>query len=153
MWDGLCSAGGPLGVKPELLRALGIYNGEQGIWVDKEHTQGLTPQGPGVTVGLLHTGSSYPDDLSSDGVFYHYPATNRPPGRDQAEVDATKAAKQLNLPVFVITHTTSREKSRDVHLGWIEDWDDRARAFLVAFGEDPPLKETPQPGEGTPFQL
>jgi len=29
-----------------------------------------------VTVGLLHTGSSYADDLSDDGVLYHYPATD-----------------------------------------------------------------------------
>jgi hypothetical protein len=33
----------------------------------------VTPEG--VAVGLLHTGSSYADDLAEGGVIYHYPQT------------------------------------------------------------------------------
>jgi hypothetical protein len=80
-----------------LLRELGIYGGAQGIWVDKEHTQALTPERTGVTVGLLHTGSSYPDDLAEDGVFYHYPLTNRPPARDRAEVERRRQPEHYNF--------------------------------------------------------
>jgi len=90
-------------VEPQRLRQLGIYGGAQGIWVDKRRTSRITPDGAGVAVGLLHTGSSYPDDLSTDGVLYHYPKTERPARRDAAEVDSTKAAGRLGLPVFVIT--------------------------------------------------
>src|SRR5262249_52488857 len=51
---------------------------------------------------ILHTGRHYPDDLSDDGVIYHYPTTKRPAGRDAAEVQATKNAAALSLPIFAI---------------------------------------------------
>jgi putative restriction endonuclease len=92
MWHSLLDSGGPGNVSPSLLRKLGIYGGAQGIWINKERTSNLTESGTGVTVGLLHTGKAYADDLSTDGVLYHYPATNRPPGRDSSEIEATKAA-------------------------------------------------------------
>jgi hypothetical protein len=74
--------------------------------------------------------------MVEDGMIYHYPTTRRPPSRDEAEVVATKHARTLGLPVFVIskpTHTT-----RDVHLGWVVDWDDKQRVFAVVFRETPP---------------
>jgi|SRR6266496_3257509 len=89
-------------------------------------TSQLTEDGIGATVGLLHTGSSYPDDISDDAVLYHYPKTGRPPSRDKSEVDATKAAGKLRLPVFVIKYPTPNSSFRQVHLGWVEDWDDSA---------------------------
>src|SRR5262245_42611566 len=91
-WTDLVRRGGPLSVPPKLLRELSIYGGAQGIWVDKTRTRSLTPEGVGITVGILHTGSSYADDLSADGVLYHYPQTGRGDARDLAEIDATKEA-------------------------------------------------------------
>ena len=79
MWKRLHEAGGPTHVRAQLLRELGIYGGAQGCWVDKERTKAVAPEG--VTVGLLHTGATYPDDLSDDGVLYHYPVTGRHAGR------------------------------------------------------------------------
>ena len=38
---------------PIALRDLGIYGGAQGIWVDKRRTSAFTPEGTGVTVGIL----------------------------------------------------------------------------------------------------
>src|SRR5215472_6583021 len=84
---------------PKDLRQLGIYGGAAGIWVDKANTAATTGARTGVTVSVLHTGEHYPDDLSESGLIYHYPETDRPPNRDQNEIDATKAAKQLRLPV------------------------------------------------------
>src|SRR3954464_9071230 len=97
------------------------------IWVDKKRTSKIIPEG--VAVGLLHTGSSYPDDLSSDGVLYHYPKTDRPPGRDAAEVRSTKSAGELRLPIFVITPSATSASRRALHLGWVENWDDAAGLF------------------------
>src|SRR5829696_1649559 len=114
MWHALLDSGGPGSVSPSLLRELGIYGGAQGIWIAKERTSSLTDSGTGVTVGLLHTGKAYADDLSTDGVLYHYPATNRPLGRDSSEIEATKAAGRMGLPVFVITHSAGSPGSRDV---------------------------------------
>jgi putative restriction endonuclease len=152
MWDSLLEAGGPNGVAPRVLRDVGIYGGAQGVWVDKSRTSSLTTDGTGVTVGLLHTGSSYADDLSDDGVLYHYPATNRPRGRDQAEIDAVKAAGRLALPVFVITYPSPGSTVRDVHLGWVESWDDSLETFLITFGDNPPSSPMTMP-EDEPFRL
>jgi putative restriction endonuclease len=129
-----------------------VYGGAQGIWVDKARTRQLTPDGMGVSVGLLHTGTAYPDDLSHDGVLYHYPSTERPPGRDLAEIDSTKAAGRLGVPVFVVTPgPVSAERS--VHLAWVEDWDDRARLFLISFGSSRPQPRLPPVDEDGLFEL
>jgi phosphate transport system protein len=55
----------------------------------------------GVTVGLLHTGHHYPDNLSEDGLIYHYPSTSRPASRDAAvpgQVSLQPAANTLAVP-------------------------------------------------------
>jgi len=60
LWDTVKGSG--LGaISARYLRDLGVYGGAQGIWVDKTRTGNLAPDG--VTVGLLHTGRHYPDDL------------------------------------------------------------------------------------------
>jgi hypothetical protein len=152
LWGALLDAGGPKGVVPKVLRDLGIYGGAQGVWVDKARTASLTEDATGVTVGLLHTGSSYADDLSDDGVLYHYPATNRPRGRDLAEIEATKAARRLGLPVFVITYPSPGSARRDVHLGWVERWDDSLETFLITFGDSQPSPRLTD-AEEQPFRL
>ena len=136
--------------EPGLLRELGIYGGAQGIWVDKKRTEKFSNDGAGISMGLLHTGSSYADDISEECVIYHYPSTNRPTSRDLSEIDATKNAKKLNVPVFVITYPSPSSKFRDVHLGWVEDWDDDAKVFLIAFGEEAPVADDVEI-ENTPF--
>jgi putative restriction endonuclease len=60
-------------IEPQRLRDLGVYGGAQGIWVDKTHTASPDTGPDGVTVGILHTGRHYADDLSDDGVFTTIP--------------------------------------------------------------------------------
>ena len=76
LWDSLIAQGGPTNVAPKLLRELRIYGGAQGIWVNKNTTAVASPDGVGVAVGALHNGSSYDDDLSDDGIIYHFPDTD-----------------------------------------------------------------------------
>src|SRR4051794_751433 len=125
-------------VKPSQLNQLKAFYGGRGIWVDKARTTGIGGSVHGVTVGLLHTGSTYADDLSDDGVLYHYPQTDVP-GRDTAEVEATKAAARLKLPVFVATYPSPSSSNRRVPFGWVEDWDYNERWFLVTFGGAAPV--------------
>jgi hypothetical protein len=153
LWSRVLQAGGPTSVAPTRLRELGIYGGAQGIWVDKARTGELTPGGSGITVSVLHTGQSYADDLAQDCVIYHYPSTRRPPGRDRAEVEATKAAGRYGLPFFVITYPTPHATTRDVRLGWVEAWDDQTRTFLITFYEQPPVSDDPSPRVEEPFIL
>jgi hypothetical protein len=153
MWSNVLQGGGPAGIAPARLREPGVYGGAQGIWVDKARTGGLAPGGGGITVAVLHTGQSYADDLAEDCILYHYPSTRRSPGRDAAEVAATKAAGTLGLPLFVITYPAPNANSRDVRLGWVEDWDDEARILLIGFGERPPARGPTPPVEEEPFQL
>jgi putative restriction endonuclease len=152
VWDRLVSEGGPRGVTAGVLRGLGLYGGQQGIWVDNARTGLLTEDGIGITVSLLHTGRSYPDELSEDGLIYHYPSTDRLGARDLNEISATKRARELRLPLLVITYPSPGSSKRDVHLAWVEDWDDEYGAFLVAFGDEPPPASRPVIEE-EPFQL
>ena len=133
MWSRLRKAGGPLGVGAGLLRELRIYGGGQGIWVDKGISGSVSPDGSGVAVGLLHTGEYY-NDLSADGAIYRYRRTARAVKRDLDEISAVKNAGLLGLPVFVVTTSGPGRLLRNVRVGWVEDWDDAAMAFLVAFG-------------------
>lgn len=129
-WESLTKAPRATAVPPGRLHQLRIYRPARGIWVDSERT---TPAvGGAATVGLLHTGRHYADDLSEDGVLYHYPRTRRP-GRDAMEVSATKRAAELALPVFLITRHPHRGQRRDVYRGFIHGWDDRAELFLIMF--------------------
>ncbi len=134
MWEAVRGRGGPLDVSPKLVRELGIYGGAQSVWVDKNRTAAITADGSGLTVGLLHTGTSYPDDLDDSGVLYHCPETGRR-GKDPAEIAATKAASANQLPVFVIAKPKPRAKTRNVMLGWVEAWRGR-RDALVHDGSD-----------------
>jgi len=45
--------------------------------VDKAAHTGLVKATYGVTVGVLHTGRHYPEDLAPDGIVYHYPVTRQ----------------------------------------------------------------------------
>lgn len=137
---------------PSRLRQLGIYGGAAGTWVDKANTATTTGTATGVTVSVLHTGEHYPDDLSESGLIYHYPETNRPLSRDQNEVDATKAAKHLALPLFVLLPSHENEDLRDLRVGWVDDWDDTAKEFLIIFSETPPV-EIEAPRQESPFTL
>jgi hypothetical protein len=152
LWNALKAAGRAVAVSPNLVRNLNVYSGARGIYTDAETTTGLAPDGGAVTVSLLHTGKVYPDELSADGVVYHYPET-RQRGKDAQEVRATKAAAGLVLPVFVIT-TSGDPDYRDVVLGWVTGWDDDSKVFLVTFADASP---TPLPSadsvDGSDFQL
>ena len=130
-------------VEPARLRELGIYGGAQGIWVDKARTSLATGKPDGVTVAILHTGRHYPDDLSEDGVLYHYPVTGRRPGRDEAEIQATKNAMQLDLPIFVILPGEHSKARRSVKLGWVKDFDDDSGQFFILFGNTSPEYSRP----------
>jgi hypothetical protein len=98
LWEQL-SNGDTGNADPSVLHSARVYGGAQGVWYDKKTTGPLTMDGQGVTVGIMHTGRQYPDDLSDDGLIYHYPTTDRT-GRDAAEIQATKNAAALSLPIL-----------------------------------------------------
>jgi putative restriction endonuclease len=116
------------------IRTLDIYRGQAGIFADKLQTRGpLSPQG--VAVSFRHTGSSYADDLSDDGVIYHYPQTQRAGSHDEGEIESARTAFRLGVPVFVILGGKSAGE-REVRVGYVEEYDDVAKIFLVTFTGD-----------------
>lgn len=125
-------------IEPSALRSLGIYGGAQGVWVDAKRTRSLDARG--ITVGVLHTGLHYADDMSERSITYHYPRTERPAGRDRAEIEATKAAGELRIPLFVISHPSPHATRRQVRMGWVEGWDDAAGQFLITFTAETPAE-------------
>lgn len=149
VWENLLARRDSSGlVTADAVRSVGAYGNFRGIWADKSRTQKIHPDG--VTIGLKHTGQHYPDDLDENGVLYHYPVT-RQRGRDLGEVNATKAAATVRLPLFVITEHGDR---RGVRLAWVEGWEDRSSLFLVRFGDTPPVQVLDQDrSEEQPFEL
>jgi len=154
LWNMIVVSGGPIDVSPGVLRDLLIYGGARGIFTDAEQTQGLAPEGGAVTLTLLHAGKIYPDDLSDDGIVYHYPNTGQP-GKDAQEIAATKACGALELPIFVITTSKNSSALRDVRRGWVLGWDDAAATFYVQFGDEIPQTQmlAPPAWESSPFRL
>ena len=130
-----------------------IHVGEQGIFRDLRATAQLTDDGAGVTVGVLHTGTQYPDDLDDHGLVYHYPSTRRARSQDAREVQATRNAGRLGLPIFVITPSTQGGSVRRVRLGWVEDWNDDEGTFLIAFGSQQRGRIPQEEREKRPFEL
>jgi len=137
---------------PAVIRELRIYGGAAGIWVDRATTSVTTGDPIGATVSVNHTGEHYPDDLSDTGLIYHYPVTRRPGLTDSNEIDATKRARDLELPLFVLLKNSSDDTKRDIRIGWVADWDDIAQEFLIIFAESPPII-TARPRDEDPFVL
>jgi putative restriction endonuclease len=140
-------------IEPKRLRDLRIYGGAQGIWVDKAQTASNEVGLDGNTVGVLHTGRHYADDLSDDGVIYHYPKTSRPPALDAAEVQATKNAMLHQLPIFIILPGKSSRSLRSVKIGWVCDFDDNNRQFLILFSQETLPTYSKAKDENDPFRL
>lgn len=115
-------------VSAQEVRDLGLYGGASGVWVDKDTTASLAPEG--VAVGLLHTGKHYDDDVDETGILYHYPTTARPPSRDANEIESIKNAKKFGIPVFVIRNVSHGKK---VDLAWLNDFDDALRICVLTF--------------------
>jgi hypothetical protein len=127
-WEALQkSADWPL-VTAHEVRELGIYGGASGVWVDKNLTSDVAPEG--VAVGLLHTGKHYDDDVDETGILYHYPTTDRPASRDANEIQAIKNAKLFGIPIFVIRNLGGAKK---VELAWLNDFDDELRICVLTF--------------------
>lgn len=133
LWRELALRGGPTAIQPALLKELRIQVGQQGIYRDQTRTEALGYPS-GVAVGVRHTGTVYPDDLNEEGVVYHYPATARGK-RDQEEVFSLKLCRELHLPVFVVVKPLPNATTRDVRLGWVQDWNDEDSSILIQFSE------------------
>jgi putative restriction endonuclease len=140
--------GSTQGVPASVVNELRIFFGGRGIWYDATRTKSIAD--PGITVGVLHTGRVYADDLAEDCIVYHYPKT-KSPGKDAAEVSATKNAGLLSLPLFVVVDAGSK---RDVFMAWVADWDDSLEQFLFEFGPSPTKPELhTAPTDVSPFSL
>lgn len=42
-----------------------------------------------------------------------------------------EGAKELGLPIFVISHSEGADQLRDVRVGWVQDWDDDDKLFVI----------------------
>ncbi len=148
LWRQLQAARSSSGITTTFLKELGISNGQQGIFRDLDRTTRVSGDSYGVTLSVRYTGRVYADDLSDDSMLYHYPVTVRG-ARDRNEIEATKNARRLGLPIFVNIRLDER---REVRAGWVEDWDDDAEVFLIAF--DASLAAVPIPTRiEEPFEL
>lgn len=151
MWQELIAAGGPDGVRPELVKRLRLHVGQQGVFRDLDRSRAAGGPTSGIAVGVLHTGRVYSDDLSDEGLTYHYPETTRG-RRDANEIASIKACREHGLPLFVVITPYPKAPIRNVHMGWVLDENDEAGWLLVAFGEMPP-QAPPAASDAQPFHL
>lgn len=124
-----------------------LYRGQAGIWCDFRRTSRIMT--PGVAVSVLHTGRHYADDMSEDGIVYHYPKTNRPPAADANEIQSVKNTQALQLPIFVVTQHGG---ARQIRKSWVTGFDDAARVFLIEFSDVPPMALAVQVDSDKPFE-
>jgi putative restriction endonuclease len=122
---------------PVDFRALRFYAGQAGIFMDKAVTQSRAAPG-GAAVSFVHTGRSYADELTANGVIYHFPSTERT-GHDKSEIKSAIAAFECELPVFVIAPGLSLT-TRTVHRGFIESVDMEHAQLLITFESEEELK-------------
>jgi putative restriction endonuclease len=155
LWNQLLEQNNARDLSAEILRKeYPIYNGAAGIWYDKDRTTELTGDRIGLTISVLHTGKSYPDDLGENSLVYHYPKTHRYGNMDKNEIEATKNTYKFNLPIFIITHSELNDKRRDVRLGYVTKWDDDSQIFFIEFSLHGERKiPTPPSVNEPPFQL
>ena len=123
-------------VKPSKLRDLGIYGGAAGVWVNSDVTRGVVSPSSGIAVSILHTGKNYSDNMSSKGIDYDFPNTNRNGSHDQNEIQALKNCFESKIPLFVISKA-SNQKLRNVHIGLVQTFDEiNAKAFIRFVAQD-----------------
>jgi 5-methylcytosine-specific restriction endonuclease McrA len=136
LWERLQAEGDPGAAGSPILRDLGIYRGQAGIYMDKPRTSEITGGEHGITVSVMHTGSDYPDDLGGKTLRYHYPSTGRPSAYDRAEIEATKNAGRLGIPIFVVIGGQGAGQRR-VRVGRVTGWDDAAGRFSIVHAPGP----------------
>lgn len=115
------------------VQRLRIHRGQQGIYRDATTTATTTGRRTGVTVGILHAGQRYDDELDARGISYCYPLTGRG-RRDANEIAATKACGELELPLFVVTFL-GPEHGYSVRPAWVVDADDTEHLFKIVYGD------------------
>jgi len=132
LWQRLCGASDPERTTSRDIGAAGIRPAStgQGIFRDVENTSHLGPHG--VTLALYIGGAIYDDQFDPQGGTYRYPQSSDRGSRDANEVAATKAAKHLELPVFLVTAVDERG-ARRVDTVRVDDYDDDQGAFLLTF--------------------
>lgn len=137
-------------VSPQDIRDAGLYAGARGIYVDIDNTRSeAAPHGIALT--FLDLGVKYANQISESGVVYYFPATSAS-GRDRAEINATRRAFELAMPVFVITRAKVSSQMRAVHRAFVEDIDDSASTALITFLDHAALPPAPVEDE-LPFAL
>ena len=136
LFNDLVQSNPPNQIVPAAIKERRLHRGQRGIYRDLDMTRHLAGNRAGITVGVLHIGKRYEDDLSQDGVIYHYPVTENE-NSDKGEVLATKNCGDLGLPLFVISKPSPTSKFREVNMGWVVDFDDQSQQFLIEFSDQP----------------
>ena len=94
----------------------------RGVWRNKSRTALLSGDPNGMAVSVLHLGKQYANDLSEDGIIYHFP-NNRTISQDQADIASLVNAYNAELKIGVISHGKT-QKHRKVQFGQITDLSD-----------------------------
>jgi putative restriction endonuclease len=120
-------------IKASYIRDLKLFKGMAGICRDES----------GLAISFLHTGKKYPDDVFDTGLTYHYPETDRKGSHDKNEIESAKQCLNSETPIFIILPGNEAE-TRTIKLGWIIDYDDNSKMFLIEYSDFQPEKRINQ---------
>ena len=97
----------------------------QGIWIDAVRTRGSDAP-YGIAHSILLSDAYGEEPPTEERFVYRYP---RPSSRSRQEISAIKAAREVDLPLFVVDSISSRGAYL-VTVAWVIDFYDKAEAFL-----------------------
>lgn len=147
MWQSLTSFGDTNAISASVVRSLGFFSGQAGIYRDVKMTHSLTKDGAGIAVSLFPSNKHYSNEYSETELIYHYPSTNRAGSTDINEIQSVKNAGLLGIPIFIISLIGNYRK---VKIGRVASWDDITKTFLILIDQNSPVKtklETDDPSE------
>jgi predicted HNH restriction endonuclease len=111
----------------EQLHQLGLHSGsKECIWGDLGRTSVITNDRAGLAVSIIHDGELNSDDVSKDGVVYHFPKTVR-----SGDIKSVANCKKYSVPIFYISNNGDNKK---IQIGYVAEIDQDNSQCLILFG-------------------
>ena len=114
------------------LQDLDVYRQQRAIYRNLAETGSVAPPF-GVAQAIQVRGGRYEEDMDEDGFTYRYPVTDQTT-QDARDVEATKNAERLGVPVLVLSPSELDTRRRHVRLATVVAHDDAASSFSLLFG-------------------
>jgi len=139
MWESIQNHGELGEITMHWIRSFRIYSGTSDIWMDPMQTQIITQDNHPVTVSIFSREKLSSGKVPEEGFLLRY-LKDSGPSYPQREINATKRASILGLPVFVVRYSNYRPRMFQIKLANVDGWDERLGWFYIRFLDDFPWR-------------